>query len=203
MNFEKLSSPQRKLLALFMLALLIVVVAGIVALPYNAIIDSYDNKLQRLNEKLDIQRAIVRDGESARAQQRILDRLEATNGFFLTSDKPALASAELQKRVKQLIEESGGTVVSSQMLGDKSEQGVALVVLRVQMRCGVEELQKVFHTLEAQTPILFLDNVLLGARPAGSIVPGRGRESSQQLDVRFDVTGFRHLSSIHEQAAIK
>jgi len=203
MNFEKFSSPQRKLLAVFILALLIVVVTGIVALPYNVIVDRYDNKLQRHNEKLEIQRAIVRDGEKARTQQRILDRLEATNGFFLTSDRPALASAELQKRVKQVIEQSGGTVVSSQMLGDKSEQGVDMVVLRVQMRCGVEELQKVFHTLEAQTPILLLDNILLGARPAGSIVPGRGRESSQQLDIRFDVTGFRPVEAIHEQTAIK
>lgn len=195
MNLEGLSAPQRKIVALLILALLIIIVVGMVALPYGAILSSYDSKLQRLNERLDMQRAIVRDGEKARGQQRILDRLEATNGFFLTSDKPALASAELQKRVKQVIEQSGGTVVSSQMLGDKSRQGVDQVVLRVQMRCGVEELQKVFHTLEAQSPIVLLDNIMLGARPAGSVVPGRGKEGSQQLDVRFDVTGFRQISS--------
>lgn len=193
MNLEKLTTQQRKFLALLILLLLVVGVTGIVTLPYNAIVDSYDNKLQRLNEKLEIQRAIVRDGERARGQQRILDRLEATNRFFLTTDKPALASAELQRRVKQVIEQSSGTVVSSQMLGDKSEQGVDQVVLRVQMRCGVEELQKVFHTLEAQTPILMLDNIMLGARPAGSVMPGQGRDSTRQLDVRFDVTGFRQI----------
>lgn len=192
MHPEHLSPVQRRLVALVILLLPVIVVVGLVALPYNAVVESYDSKVQRLNEKMATNHAIMRDGEKARGQQRILERIESANGFFLASNEAALASAELQRRVKQVIEQSGGTVVSSQMMGEKNHQGVGQVVLRVQMRCGVEELQRVLHTLEAQSPILLIDNILVGARPAGTITPGKGKNLQQQLDVRFDVAGFRH-----------
>lgn len=203
MNLERLSRAQRRSVALAMLMVVVVCTVGVVVVPYSMLVGHFDAKLQLLSKNVALQRAIVRDGESAREQQRQLERIEAANGFFLASDKPALAAAELQRRVKQVIEQSGGTVVSSQMLGEKKEQGVGQVVLRVQMRCGVESLQKVLHTLEAQSPILLLDNILLGARPAGSIVPGRAKEGQQQLDVRFDVAAFRQGTDAPGVAASK
>lgn len=196
MNAERLTFAQRRLAALAILMMLVFVAVAMVAVPYNAVTEHYDSKVQHLNERINTQRAIVRDGEKARGQQRSLERIEAANGFFLSSDKPALASAELQRRVKQVIEQSGGTVVSSQMMGGKGERGVEQVVLRVQMRCGVEELQKTLYTLEAQSPILLLDNILVGVRPAGVITPGK-EKGGQQLDVRFDVAGFRRDSVTH------
>lgn len=192
MHPEHLPPLQRKVVAVAMLVAFIALLVVVIALPYGAVVNNYDDRLQRLGAKLELQRAIVNDGEKARTQQRILARAETANGFFLTSDKPALASAELQKRVKQVIEQSGGTVVSSQMLGEKGENSLEQVVLRVQLRCSVEELQKVLYSLETQTPILLLDNIQLAARPAGGITTGRGVTSLQQLDVRFDVTGFRY-----------
>lgn len=194
MHPEHLPAGQRKVVAVAILLALIASVVALIALPYGVAVKTYDDRLQRLAAKLEVQRAIVKDGEKARGQQRILERIEAANGFFLTSDKPALASAELQKRVKQVIEQNGGTVVSSQMLGEKGEQGAEQVVLRVQLRCNVEELQKVLYSLEAQAPILLLDTIMVGARPMGGITSARGAASLQQLDVRFDVTGFRHGS---------
>lgn len=192
MHPEHLTPVRRRIIALAILMVLIVAVSSIVALPYSAFVEGYDSRIERLNEKLDTQRAIVRDGEKARGQQRMLERIESANGFFLASNEPALASAELQRRVKLVIEQSGATIVSSQMLGEKNQNKVEQVLLRVQMRCGVEELQKVLHTLEAQSPVLLLDNILVGARPAGGIIQGKGTTSQQQLDVRFDVAGFRH-----------
>jgi hypothetical protein len=89
------------------------------------------------------------------------------------------------------------------MLGEKHHDKVEQVLLRVQMRCGVEELQKVLHTLEAQSPVLLIDNILVGARPAGGTIPGKGPISQQQLDVRFDVAGFRHTPGGAPQRAEK
>jgi general secretion pathway protein M len=195
MHPERHTSARRRIVALLILMALIVTVSGLIAIPYGAVVGRYDRNVERLNEKLELHRSIVRDGEKARGQQHMLERIESANGFFLASNEPALASAELQRRVKLVIEQSGGTIVSSQMMGEKNHQGVDQVVLRVQMRCGVEELQKVLHTLEAQSPVLLLDNILVAARPAGGIIPGKDKTSQQQLDVRFDVAGFRHTPS--------
>lgn len=204
MHLEKLTPARRRIIALAILMGLIVAVTGSVVFPYRAIVASYDVQVERLSKKLAFQRAIVRDGEKARGQQRMLERIESANGFFLASNEPALASAELQRRVKLVIEQSGATIVSSQMLGEKRQtKQVEQVLLRVQMRCGVEELQKVLHTLEAQSPVLLLDNILIGARPAGGIVQGKGPISQQQLDVRFDVAGFRRTPGGDLKSAVR
>lgn len=203
MHLEQLTPAHRRIAALAMLMVLIAAVTGSVALPYSAVVASYDGKVERHNKKLALQRAIVRDGEKARGQQRMLERIESANGFFLASNEPALASAELQRRVKLVIEQSGATIVSSQMLGEKNQKQVEQVLLRVQMRCGVEELQKVLHTLEAQSPVLLLDNILIGARPAGGVIQGKGPASQQQLDVRFDVAGFRRTPGDELKSAVR
>jgi general secretion pathway protein M len=203
MHLEQLTPAHRRIAALAILMVLIAAVTGSVALPYSAVVASYDGQVERHNKKLALQRAIVRDGEKARGQQRTLERIESANGFFLVSNEPALASAELQRRVKLVIEQSGATIVSSQMLGEKNQKQVEQVLLRVQMRCGVEELQKVLHTLEAQSPVLLLDNILIGARPAGGVIQGKGPASQQQLDVRFDVAGFRRTPGGELKSAVR
>lgn len=198
MHPESLSVGQRRLLALLILLSLLALASSVVIVPYTLIAASYDRKLQRLNVKYETSSAFVQDGEKARNQQRMLERIESANGFFIASDKPALASAELQRRVKLVIEQSGGSVVSSQMMGEKQVDGIEQLVLRVQMRCGVEEIQKVFHTLESQSPILMLDNIYFAARPSVGMVSARDKGTQQQLDVRFDVAGFRKYADPHD-----
>ncbi|HEY0721276.1 MAG TPA: type II secretion system protein GspM [Gammaproteobacteria bacterium] len=190
MHPEKLSAKQQRLLALALLLTAVSIVVGAVVVPYFMVLNGYDEGLRHLDERMVTYRAIVRDGEVAREQQRQLDRIELANGYFLASGKQALASAELQRRVKLVIEQSGGSVVSSQMLGERNDHDLDQVVLRVQMRSGVEQLGKVLHSLEGQPPVVMLDNVLIGARPAGGFAAQRGKETEAQLDVRFDVAGF-------------
>ncbi len=189
MHPEKFTAKQQRLLALAFLLAVVSIAISVVVVPYYLLLSGYDEKLSQLDTRMVAYRAIMRDGEVAREQQRQLDRIESANGYFLASGKPALASAELQRRVKQVIEQSGGSVVSSQMLGERSDHAIGQVVLRVQMRSGVEQLGKVFHSLEGQPPVVMLDNVLIGARPGGA-VGQRGKLAEPQLDVRFDVAGF-------------
>lgn len=191
MHPENLAAPRRRLLALALLVGVVAFVVATLAVPYYLLLTGYDERLGQLDEKRLAYRAIMQDGEVALGQQRQLDRIESANGYFLTSGKPTLASAELQRRVKLVIEQSGGAVVSSQMLGERNEAGLDQVVLRVQMRSGVEELGKVFHTLESQPPVVMLDNVMIGARPgSAAAAAARGKSTLPQLDVRFDVAGF-------------
>lgn len=190
MHPENLSATQRRWLALLLLLMVVAIAISALIVPYYLVLAGYDEKLQRLEERLVTYRAIVHDGEVALTQQRQLDRIESANGYFLTSLKPALATAELQRRVKQVIEQSGAAVVSSQMLGERNDHDLNQVVLRVQMRTGVEELSKIFHSLEGQPPVLMLDNVLIGARPMAGTPAQRSIAGGPQLDVRFDVIGF-------------
>ncbi len=191
MRVEQLSPRGQRLTALALLVLVLAAAVGLVAGPYLAVAAAYDHRVGRLTEKLQQYRAMVQQGEGAREQQRVLARLERSHGYYLSGDKPTLAAAELQRRVKQVIEQQGGTVVSSQVLGEKDEEGLRQIALRVTMRTGIETFARVLHTLEAQPPVLVFENMHIGARPGGATARWRGSGNLQEIDVRFDVLGFR------------
>lgn len=187
----------QRLTALALLLGVTLMVGAVLTAPYLAVSRHYDDRLERLGERLNTYRTIVQQGGAMREQQRLVQRAERTQGYYLAGDKPALAAAELQRRVKQVIEQHGGTVVSSQVLGEKSaEQGLQQITLRLTLRAGIDALTKVLHTLEAQPPLLVFDNVYIGARPGGT-ARWRGASVGQELDVRIDISGFlRHSDPV-------
>lgn len=188
---EQLSPRTQRLLAVALLLAGLALGVGVVAGPYLAVAGGYDSRIERLAEKLQRYRSIVQQGVGAREQHRVLARMERTYGYYLSGDRHALAAAELQRRVKQVIEQHGGTVVSSQVLGEKNADGLQQIALRVTMRSGIETFGKVLHMLEAQPPVLVFENIHIGARPGGTAARWRGSANLQELDVRFDVLGFR------------
>lgn len=115
---------------------------------------------------------------------------------FLAGSNPTLVGAALQSRIQSLIEAAGGQLISTQMLEGTSENGLSRVTLRTRMQASVAGLQRVFHALESQTPVLFLDNVSIhparrfrrsrSRRPAAA----RTEESTGRLAVDYDVYGF-------------
>lgn len=191
MRIEQLTPRAQRIVALVLLVLALVAGGGLVAGPYLAMVGSYEHKLDQLTKKLQHYRVIVQQGAGTREQQRVLTRLERSYGYYLGGDKPTLAAAELQRRVKQVIEQQGGTVVSSQVLGEKNEGGLRQIALRVTMRTGIGTFAQVLHTLEAQPPVLVFENIHIGARPGGATARWRGSGNLQEIDVRFDVLGFR------------
>jgi hypothetical protein len=190
-RIEQYSLRVQRITALALLGLALAAGIGLLAGPYLVVAGSYEHRLGQLTEKLQRYRVIVQQGDGAGEQQRVLTRLERSHGYYLSGDKPTLAAAELQRRVKQVIEQQGGTVVSSQVLGEKDEGGLRQLALRVTMRTGIETFARVLHTLEAQPPVLVLENVHIGARPGGATARWRGSANLQEIDVRFDVLGFR------------
>ncbi len=118
---------------------------------------------------------------------------EKRYGYYLENNRPTLAAAELQRRVKQSVEKHGGSIVSSQILGEQEENGLGLhrVVLRVNLRMDLPTLQKILYELETKPPVLVLQNISLNARPSGSTARLNGRIEQQVLDASLDVMGFR------------
>ena len=190
LRIEMLSPRAQRLTALAALVGAMLLLSGLLLLPYLAIVGSYDGQLQAISDKLHRYRTSVQQMTNIQEQQRRLQRIERATGYSLGGDRPALAAAELQRRVKQVIEQQGGAVVSSQVLGEKTERGMQQITVRVTMRAGIEALGKILHGLESQPPVLMFDNVHIGSRPGGTS-RWRGSTSAQELDVRLDVIGFR------------
>lgn len=191
MHLDQLSHRQQRLLALTILAGLLAVTYGVLVVPLGGLIASYDDRLLQLTQRMDNAKRILNEGKGASEQLRRLALAERRNGYYLENNKPTLAAAELQRRVKQTVELHGGSIVSSLVLGEKVEIGLSKVVLRVNLRMDLPTLEKILHALETQPPVLVLDNVIINARPSGSSARWRGSVEQQVLDVSLDVIGYR------------
>ena len=135
-----------------------------------------------------------------------LDRVrrdQATRTAFIIAKNATLAAAGIQGRVRRLVENAGGKVMSSQILKPDSTELFEKVTVRGNMRTTIETLQKVLYRLEADKPFLFVDNILIRTSPRQATRRNRARARARVrtrtgagtmeegiLNVRFEVSGY-------------
>lgn len=127
-----------------------------------------------------------RQKELTRLRQR-----QATSEGFLEGPNDALVAAQIQNRIKALVDASHGELKSTQVLPAQDEGKYRRLAIRAQMTLDVAAVQRVLYGVETASPLLFLDNVDLRAhlvdrrRERGGNPPNDGG-----LDVRIDVFGY-------------
>jgi general secretion pathway protein M len=184
------SQPLRRALALSILAALVfVVVSGIVA----PVLEGYRSN----RDSIDLMRAALARARVApsdlpglRAELAGL-RQQATSasGGFLQGSNESVIAAQLQNRVKRVVEAARGELKSTQVLPSRDEGKFRRTAIRGQMTVSIPALQRTFYDLEATSPLLFIDNVDIRIRPA---TRQRDRNIPDALlDVRFDVFGYQ------------
>jgi general secretion pathway protein M len=122
------------------------------------------------------------DAWSARAEKTRAQTEE--EGQFLEGATPALAAAELQARIKQLAEDAGGTLTSTQASAPREEEGFTRVGVRANMTGTVHTLREVLHAVESSRPYLLVSTLNISA--------DRGRQA-QPGQLRMDVEIYGYL----------
>jgi general secretion pathway protein M len=136
-----------------------------------------------------------RPGPSVAALEAELARLKQGQGStvgFLASPNESLAAAELQSRLRSTVDAVHGDLRSVQILPARDEGLFRRVSVRGQISATLPALQRVLYQLETATPLLFLDNVDIRARP---VRPGRTSAEAPVLDVRFDLSAYMRRAS--------
>jgi len=120
-----------------------------------------------------------------------LRQRHATSEGFLQGSNDALVAAQIQSRIKALVEAAHGELKSTQVLPAQDEGKYRRLAIRAQMTLDIAAAQRVLYGVETASPFLFLDNVDMRAhmidrrRERGGNPP-----SDNQLDVRIDVFGY-------------
>lgn len=125
---------------------------------------------------------------SRRAALAALTQQQAASSGFLQGTNDSLVAAQIQNRLKTIVEAAHGELKSTQVLPVQEEGRYRRVTIRGQMQLQLPAAQRVFYGIETATPLLFLDN--LNIRTA---VPERRRDRTTaptSLDVRFDIYGY-------------
>jgi general secretion pathway protein M len=133
----------------------------------------------------------VADGKGPLTQRlESIKALAQKNEAFLPTSTAALASADLQSRIKQAVSEAGGELSSTQVIPERNEENAVRVGVKIRMTGSTQVLRQVLHTFESGKPYLFIEN--LNIRPIR--MPRNPRDKNpaveDRLSVDFDVVGY-------------
>lgn len=190
MNSQRL----RQLLALLILVVVIGLLLGLVLLPLAERWRSHSDSIASLENQLSVYRRVAANLPEQQARLQQLREHDPAEPLYLPESRPALAAAELQQRIGQLIAESGGQVISTQILNrDDASAPLPAVALKVHMRGETEQLVRILHGLAYSRPLLLVDNLLVLSNPRldmQRIYRAAERQVLPALDVTFEVLAF-------------
>jgi hypothetical protein len=122
-----------------------------------------------------------------------LSELESTNeltDLYWTGGTAAVAGANLQMLVNQLVVKSGGSVQSIANLTDKKSEQAATIAIKVLFSAEMAAIQKILHEIERQQPILFVDTIELRKRRVRKRRKAVSNDQSSNLQVVLNISGY-------------
>ena len=181
---------------------LLVVIVGVVAIaagtPLWRLYDDQAAEIERNRELVQRFGAVAAGLGPLEQELRVVEAGADTSRYTLRGPSPALAAAQLQERVRTVVERHGGTMTSAQVVDTRGEGYFQEVAINVRLSADVPVLQRVLHSLESSVPWLQIEDLVVVARR-----PRRARRAALDapaapilLDVRFRVAGYmpRELS---------
>lgn len=177
-------------LAVGLLVLLLALVLFLAIVPLVSAGIANFSEMKEMNFRLQRYHQIASRKESINNSIEQLKRQYESQNLFSNHDTVALASADLQKFIKNAISTAGGQLTSTQVLPSRSENGLRQITVKVRMSGDMETLRSVLHEIETAKPVMIVNQM--------DIRPMRGRrnrmsriiKASNQLNVSFDVLGF-------------
>jgi len=123
-----------------------------------------------------------------RAALAALKQSTAGDAGLLTSANETLAGAELQSRIKSIVEAAQGELKSTQVLPVQRDGDFRRIGVRTEMSMTLPAAQQVLYQLEAMPPWLFIDDIDIHSHEA------EGRQDRNTdiiiLEMSFEVSGY-------------
>jgi general secretion pathway protein M len=187
MSLATMNPKQSRRLAVGLLIAAVVVVVAAVATPIWLLHSQYDVALADNAGKYDRYRRIAATRPELAKQLEAM-RAKDTRKFFLRRGAAALSAAEAQEAIRSLVEQSGGRLITMQAPTSRDEGRYRQVSVNVQLTANIFALRKILHTIESNTPYLFIDNLQVRTQVPPNHRPQPGAEP--EMFVSFDVSGY-------------
>lgn len=193
---RSLTRQQRQILALALLLALLVLLLGGAVLPLGRHYLETADSLDSLEQQLEVYQRLA--GQLPGQEQHLseLEQLDPVSQLLFQESRPALASASLQQLFGQLVAQSGGQVVSTQIMSrERSAAPLPEIALRVQIRGDSQTLVGVLHGLAYHQPLLLTQDLTIVANPrmlrtTQRLLRGNQAAQVQPLELSFTVVGY-------------
>lgn len=147
-----------------------------------------DEEIQTTRDLIARYESIATTRQTYQDQRVELSSRQVGSGVYLLAESDALASAELQGRIRDTVAAHGGTLRSIQTLPAEADGEFMRVAVRVQFTASLASIHHILYTLETNRPFVFLDNLDVRNRRA------RRRKELENTDpdltIRFDLAGY-------------
>jgi hypothetical protein len=111
-------------------------------------------------------------------------------GEFFVADTNVLAGADLQNRLKALVENRHGEVISMSVRPAEDDAIFPAISVDSSLRCSIAALIDLVRVVEESSPALFIDELSVQSmHQPGRVLPSIDME----LEVRITVTGYRFV----------
>jgi len=174
--------------AVVLLLAILATVYVYVAAPLVVAHRTTDEDIERTRDLLVRYEAIAATRQTYQRQLEELSSRQVGRGTYLAAESDALASAELQGRIRAAVNAHGGTLRSIQTLPVKSEGAFLRVSVRVQFTAPMVAFHRVLYGLESEQPFVFVDNLDVRNRRAAR--RAALEDFDPQLMIRFDLSGY-------------
>ncbi len=124
-----------------------------IAAPLIVAYHKADEEIERSSELLIRYEAIATTRQANQRQSDELSSRQFGSGVYLVAETDALASAELQGRVRSAVSAHGGSLRSIQTLPVKSDGEFLRVSVRVQFTAPMAAFHRMLYALESEKPL--------------------------------------------------
>jgi general secretion pathway protein M len=189
---------RRRCILVWFLALTIPgVLVTAVAWPWASSMAELDREIATKTDQLQRYQRLLATLPGLRAELAQVQNNQDFKAFYYDAQTPALAGAQLQRELQQMVQAAGGRLISTQILPAPASDQPARVSVRTQLQGDTDALLEVLYRIEQARPFLFVDQVsvrstsrrVVNRAVRGRRVPAAVRDAGQ-LTVRLDVFGY-------------
>ncbi|MBY4678556.1 type II secretion system protein GspM [Marinobacterium arenosum] len=195
-----LSPGQRKAAALLLLAVALWLLFSLLISPFWARYQEAADRVESLQHQLSVYQRVAAQLPSHQARLDELNRDNPIQPLLMAESRPALAGAQLQQRLNQVVERIGGQMISTQIIKNRDPSELQEIAIKAHMRGNTHHLVQLLHKLAYDTPTLTVENLVVVANQRISRARSRSRArrgnrptaapQSGILDIRFDLIGY-------------
>ena len=154
---------------------------------------SYASELGELREQLGRFQAVASQRDVMEDRLRAIRDTREDAALFLAEADFNEAAAAMSDRLGQMVRTQADDdcqIVSRQPVRPRVQERYQRVTVNVRMRCQSEDLLKILHRLESDVPMVMVDDLNIIKPRARRRVAGNVADAGQNLDIRFNMSGY-------------
>lgn len=189
MSFQ-LRQSHHALASISLLMILVIVIYFSLAKPLQQKNVQLESDLETASFQLTKFKHIAKQRTPLINNLKLLKKSFDTNEDFIHNQSQSLASADLQKSIKELIKKNGANLVSIQNINTQLSEDFETVGLKINLTGNTDSIKTILYELTINKPVLILDNLVIQSRTQSASTRRASSSRADPIELRLDVYAY-------------